>query len=171
MSRFSPRRSARRRQRAATLLAAAQLGYAHWFFGNLYEAVVRIPHRLSLSDGLGGQDQRLRSLLEPGSPVRYFLPGVPVVIGATLGAVVLGWTSRDERPWLCAAGLSTMAGVAATGYLVRMVNLRLFVTGEAVSPTERERLLRTWYRLNAARLVTTGIAWLVAERLRSRLAR
>jgi hypothetical protein len=52
-----------------------------------------------------------------------------------------------------------------------VVNLRLFVGGEPLSPTQRERLLRSWYRLNAARLVTTGIAWLVAERLRSRLGR
>jgi hypothetical protein len=171
MSRLNLRQNAKRRRRAAGLLAIAQLGDAHWFFGNLYEAVVRIPHRLSMTDRPGGQDQRLRSLLEPGSPVRYFLPGVPVVLAATLGATVLGWRSRAERAWLCAAALSTISGAAATGYLVRVVNLRRFVAGEPISAAEREQLLRIWYRVNVARLVTTGVAWLIAERLRSRLGR
>jgi hypothetical protein len=32
-----------RRRATGTLLTIAQLGYAHWFFGNLYEAIVKIP--------------------------------------------------------------------------------------------------------------------------------
>ena len=32
----------------ANVLTIAQVGYAHWFFGNLYEAVVRVPDRLAM---------------------------------------------------------------------------------------------------------------------------
>jgi hypothetical protein len=34
-------------KRIATILSVAQLGYAHWFFGNLYEAIVKVPSRLA----------------------------------------------------------------------------------------------------------------------------
>jgi hypothetical protein len=36
-----------RRPRTAALLRIAQFGQAQWIFGNLYEAIVRIPERLS----------------------------------------------------------------------------------------------------------------------------
>ena len=35
---WSPRRRA-----TGSLLTIAQLGHAHWFFGNLYEATVKVP--------------------------------------------------------------------------------------------------------------------------------
>jgi Domain of unknown function (DUF1772) len=149
-------------KRVAALLTIAQLGYAHWFFGNLYEAVVRVPDRRA-------QDRPLASVLSPGSPVRYYLPGLPVVIGATLSALVAGWPSRTARPWLAAAALSTLSGVALTAFLVRTVNTKLFIAGQPLTPADQHRLLQTWYRLNAVRLLTTGTAWLIAACLASRL--
>jgi hypothetical protein len=154
----------RQRKRVAALLTLAQLGYAHWFFGNLYEAVVRVPDRLA-------EDRPLPSVLSSGSPLRYYLPGIPVVLGATLSALVAGWPSRYDRPWLGAAAASTLSGLILTVYLVRAVNLRLFVAGQNLSPGDQDRLLRIWYRVNAVRLLTVGSAWLIAARLRwARLA-
>jgi hypothetical protein len=155
--------AAAQRKRVAILLSIAQLGYAHWFFGNLYEAVVRLPNLLA-------EERRLASVLSPGSPVRYYLPGIPVVIGATLSALVAGWPSRNDRAWLGAVAASALAGVLMTVYLVRAVNLKLFVAGESLPPAERERLLRIWYRVNAVRLVSAGTAWLLAAWWRARAA-
>jgi hypothetical protein len=98
MTRLHPRSRSAQRKRIATLLTIAQLGYAHWFFGNLYEAVVRIPDRLAKGYAPGAKDERLASVLSAGSPVRYYLPGIPVVIGATLSALAAGWRSRTDRP-------------------------------------------------------------------------
>jgi hypothetical protein len=148
-----------KRRRTSKLLAIAQLAYAHWFFGNLYEVVVRIPDRLA------SEDQRLDSLLGRGSPVRYYLPGIPLIVGATLASIASGWSSRHQRPWLVALGSATFSGIALTAYVVRTVNRRLFVAGQTMTPTERERLLRIWYRLNFARIVAAGAAWLIAARL------
>ena len=142
------------------LLSMTQLAYAHWFFGNLYEAVVHVPDRLA------SEDQRLDSLVSPGSPVRYYLPGIPVLIGGTVAAAASGWKVRGERPWLLALGSTTFAGLAATVYLVQRVNRRLFVAGQPVEPAEREQLLRMWYRLNLVRLAAAGAAMLVAARLK-----
>jgi hypothetical protein len=101
--------------------------------------------------------------------VRYYLPGVPVVIGATLSALVAGWKSRHNRRWLGAAAISALSGLVATAYLVREVNLKLFVAGQAITPANQGRLLRVWYRVNAARLVASGSAWFLAAHLASRL--
>jgi hypothetical protein len=169
MTQLNPRLQSAQQKRVSTLLTIAQLGYAHWFFGNLYEAVVRVPDRLAKDDEPGVADRRLASVLSAGSPVRYYLPGVPVVLGATLSALVAGWTSRNDRPWLGAAAVSTLSGVVATAYLVRAVNLKLFVAGQALTPADQDCLLRIWYRVNVVRLLTTGSAWLIAARLTSRL--
>lgn len=148
-----------RRRGFSALLRLAQVGYAHWLFGNLYESVVRVPDRLS------AEDARMASILSPGSPVRYYLPGIPVVIGATVAALVGGWKSHRDRALLGMLAASTCSGLALTAYLVRAVNLKLFVAGQTVSAAERQRLLHTWYRLNAVRLLSAGTAWLVAGRL------
>ena len=80
------------------VLAVAQLGYAQWFFGNLYEAVVRVPERIAAQSDSG--ELRLTSVIGSGSPVRYFLPGLPIMVGATVPTVVNGWRSRKNRAWL-----------------------------------------------------------------------
>ena len=169
MRQLTSRPQCARDKRVAILLTIAQLGYAHWFFGNLYEAVVRDPDRLAKVNESGVDDRRLASVLSPGSPVWYYVPGVPVVIGATLAAAVAGWTSRNDRPWLGAAAVGMRSGVVATVYLVRDVNVKLFVAGRPLTPADRDRLLRVWYRVNVLRLLTTGSAWLIAARITSRL--
>src|SRR5438309_2322790 len=108
MTQMKSWRQSAQQQRVVTLLTIAQLGYAHWFFGNLYEAVVRVPDRLAKDYEPGGEDRRLASVLSVGSPVWYYLPGVPVVIGATLSALAAGWASRNDRPWLGVTTLSAL---------------------------------------------------------------
>jgi hypothetical protein len=169
MTLLNPGQRAVRRKRVVALLGIAQLGYAHWFFGNRYEAVVRVPDRLARDYTPGGEDRRLASVLSAGSPVRYYLPGVPVVVGATVSALVAGWSARRERPWLGVMALSALAGIVATAYLVAAVNRSLFVAGQTLTRSDQDRLLRTWYRLNGARLLTAGGAWLLAGWLAARL--
>ncbi|BBZ73215.1 hypothetical protein MPRS_43080 [Mycobacterium paraseoulense] len=66
----------RQLNRLSRLLGLAQLGHAHWLFGNIYEAVVKIPDRLAAeprpATREGGSPRS--SLLAPGSPLRYSLP-------------------------------------------------------------------------------------------------
>jgi hypothetical protein len=54
----------KQQKRVATLLAIAQLGYAHWFFGNLYEAMVRIPERIANDYEPGEDDRRLATVFQ-----------------------------------------------------------------------------------------------------------
>ena len=78
------RSEARRPVLAARLLDIAQLGYAHWLFGNIYEAVAKIPDRLA-DEAAGGEGGT--SVLGPGSPVRYYAPVAPATLGSTAAAV------------------------------------------------------------------------------------
>lgn len=52
-----------------------------------------------------------------------------------------------------------------TAYLVREVNLKLFLAGVPVANTDRERLLRKWYRVNTFRLLTVASAAVGSEYL------
>jgi Domain of unknown function (DUF1772) len=158
----------RRWHRAGTgLLRIAQLGQAHAFFGNLYEAVVRIPDRLSGDDDPTAADQRMPSLFSPASPVRYYLPGVPVTVAATLAALLAGWSTPSSRRWLTTSTACTLSAAGVTAHLVAAINVRLFVAGHPLTPPERQALLRTWYRLNAVRLLVLAAAWASAEKARS----
>ncbi len=85
----STKSAGRRARRTAALLDLAQLGQAQWFFGDLYEAVVKIPELLSNS----AQQTHARSVLGPGSPVRYYLPAVPVALGAPSARLSTDWTA------------------------------------------------------------------------------
>ncbi|GAA2757603.1 hypothetical protein [Actinopolymorpha rutila] len=90
----------RRRQVSGRLLTLAQFGHAQWFFGNLYEAVVRVPDRLAAEAG----DGHARSPLGAGSPLRYYVPAIPATFPATLAAL---WSGREASPevrrWLVVA--------------------------------------------------------------------
>jgi hypothetical protein len=146
----APRSLPPRRRVTGTLLTITQLGYAHWFFGNLYEAIVKVPHRLVSDQEPAAAGTRATALLGPGSPLRYYLPGAPATFAATLAALATGWDTPNDRRWLMAAAACSMAGGAIAAYLVRTVNLPLFFTDQSLAPDEQDRLLRTWYRLNGS---------------------
>lgn len=159
----------RRRYRVATiLLGLAKLGHALWFFGNLYELVVKLPdllasHRRSTKQAI--------SPFGPGSPVRFYAAAVPATFPALLAAVVAGWDDRSSRRWLVMAAACSVSGAAVTAYLVPAVNKKLFFGTRAFTAEEEKNLLRTWYRINAVRLAVTGAAWLAARETKSRLTR
>jgi hypothetical protein len=127
------------------------------------EAVAKIPDHFSDKYEEGKHDDRLPTIVSRGSPVRYYLPGVPVVVGATLSALLAGWGSQRYRPWLTAIAANALTGLAVTVYLVPAVNLKLFVRGHHLTSADQQRLLKKWYRLNAIRLVAVGSACLICS--------
>jgi hypothetical protein len=63
------------------LLDVAQLGYAQWLFGNIYEAVVKIPERLAAERRDSAAGPGSQAILAPGSPLRYYAPVAPITPG------------------------------------------------------------------------------------------
>ena len=130
--------------------ALARLGQAHWFFGNLYEAVVDVPKLLA-----DARPNRAPGLLAAGSPLRYYLPAGPVTVVSTVIALM---RSGGDRRAVAASAAGTLVAAALTGYLVKTVNLRLLDDGEPLSDDERRRLLATWHRGNLLRLAALVVA-------------
>src|SRR6478672_11427987 len=97
--------SADRRERIAQrLLGIAEFSHAHWFFGNLYEAVVKVPHRVAASEA---SRELPRSPFGAGSPGRYYAPVAPLNAPAAIAALVAGWNHANSRPWLLVAAASS----------------------------------------------------------------
>lgn len=47
--------------------------------------------------------------------------------------------------------------------------MKLFFSTQPPKAAEQKLLLRTWYRVNAVRLIATSVAWLAAYKARSHL--
>ncbi len=136
----------------SVLRTVARLGHAHWFFGNLYEEVVRMPDRLAVEHDLPAA-QRLRS------PVRYYLPAAPVTVASVVAVALV-----ERRPARTAAALCSTTGAALTGYLVATVIRRLLDDGPSISPGERTELVTRWHRINRVRLLLVAAAAVGLER-------
>src|SRR6478736_7330183 len=130
------------------LLGVAEFSHAHWFFGNLYEALVKIPHRVAATEA---SRELPRSPFGAGSPGRYYAPIAPINAPTAIAALVAGWNQAESRPWLIVAAASSTTGAAATAYLLRSINPDLFFSPEPLSEADRSPLLKRWYRVHALR--------------------
>ncbi|MDQ1059981.1 hypothetical protein QFZ23_003882 [Arthrobacter globiformis] len=153
----------RRRTLTDISLAVAEFAHAHWFFGNLYEAVVKVPHRVAGSEE---SPELRRSPLGPGSPGRYYAPLAPATFPAVALALAAGWNRPGSRPWLVTAAVASAAGGAGTAYLLRSVNPALFFGPHPLSDMRRRSLLAKWYRVNAVRLAASAVALAAIDRAR-----
>lgn len=141
----------------------ARLGQIHWFFGNVYEAMVDMPQLLA-----DARSNRAPKLLGAGSPLRYYLPLAPLTLAGTAASLISGWRSGGDRRVIIAAAVSTASAMALTAYLVRTVNLRLLRSDEPLSVTEVRGLVQTWHRGNLARLLALLVAmWALGQASRT----
>jgi hypothetical protein len=147
--------SDRREVLADRLLGVAEFSHAHWFFGNLYEALVKIPDRVAATEASPGLP---RSPFGAGSPGRYYAPIAPINAPAAIAALVAGWNHSNSRGWLIADAASSTTGAAATGYLLRSINPDLFFRPQPLSEERRKPLLKRWYRVHALRLAASAVA-------------
>jgi hypothetical protein len=139
---------------ADRLLGAAEFTHAHWFFGNLYEVLVKIPDRVAAAEAT---PELPRSPFGTGSPGRYYAPIAPLNVPAAIAALVAGWNRSGSRAWLAVAVGSSAAGAAATVYLLRSINPRLFFSPQPLSEMRRKPLLKKWYRVHALRLTASAV--------------
>lgn len=161
---MGPNSADRRNALTDRLLDVAEFSHAHWFFGNLYELLAKVPHRVAASEA---SKELPRSPFGAGSPGRYYAPIAPINAPAALGALAAGWRDAGSRKWLIAAAASSVIGAAATAYVLRALNPRLFFGPEPLSEEEREPLLRRWYGIHAVRLAASAVALAAVHRART----
>jgi hypothetical protein len=94
----------------------------------------------------------------PGSPVRYYAPAAPLAFGGTAVALVGSWRSGGDRYLITATAVSMASAAALSAYLIRSVNVQLLISDEPLSERDRHRLVATWHRTNAVRLVALAVA-------------
>lgn len=140
---------------ADRLLDVAEFTHAHWFFGNVYEVLVKVPHRVA---GAVASSELPRSPFGAGSPGRYYAPVAPLNAPAAIGALITGWNLPATRASLLVAAASSAAGAAATAYVLRSLNPKLFFSPHPLSEDVRRPLLRRWYRIHALRLTASAVA-------------
>lgn len=156
--------SGRRELIADRLLGIAEFSHAHWFFGNLYEVLVKIPHRVAASEA---SPELPRSPFGAGSPGRYYAPIAPISAPSAIAALVAGWKHYNSRGWLIVAVASSTTGAAATAYLLRFINPQLFFSPRPLSEMRRNPLLKRWYRIHAIRLAASAVALVAIHRART----
>lgn len=137
------------------LLAFAVLGHVHWFFGNLYEAVVTVPWFAASPERLLPISEE-GEIFAPGSPVPYYVPMVPLAVLATLAALGVGWRfERVLRGRLLGAAVLSAGAVLLSVYIVTQLNLSLFFD-PSTSADRLDALIRRWMLLNYGRLGLVG---------------
>lgn len=140
---------------AGRLLDVAEFTHAHWFFGNLYEVLVKVPDRVASAEP---SRELPRSPFGAGSPGRYYVPLAPLNAPAAIGALTTGWGRPETRASLVVAATSSAAGAAATAYVLRFLNPKLFFSPHPLSEVERRPPLTRWYRVHAFRLTASAVA-------------
>lgn len=143
-------------------MTLARLSHTQWFFVNLYEAVVRMPDRLAEQHDSPTRPAR-RGPLGRGSPARYHVPAVPIVLGSALAAAATTTRRGPGQNAAVVAAASSMCATALSGYLIRTVNLRLFDDGPPIAEDERHRLVTRWHAVNRARLALLAVGTLGFE--------
>ena len=150
------------RSRRSGWMRAAQLGQAAWLIGKLYEGLVGMPQLLA-----DARPARFPGLLTAGSPVRYYLPVAPLALGAHGVALLQSWRTGGDRRLIAAAGTSVASALALSGYLVQTVNRPLLSGTGPLSEADRHRLVSTWHRVNAVRLIALAAATAASSHLPS----
>lgn len=56
------------------------------------------------------------------------------------------------------AATSSTVGAAATAYVLRFLNPKLFFSPHPLNEDERRPLLRQWYRIHAVRLAASAVS-------------
>jgi len=139
----------------------AVLALLHWFFGNLYEAIVISPNWVVQS---GAQLDRLHEFFVRTTPTAYFVP-------LSLVAPVLVWIAHFLNRNPTAARDFRRASVAALGLSVLNVyivsNIVMVIFGpdyRTHSDAELHDLCALWNVLNAIRMALTAAAacWVFA---------
>ena len=150
------------------LLTFALLGSAHWFFGNVYEAVVYVPNMPLYFEGVM-RTGRPMFVKGGAAPLHYYIPFGPLTVLLLWAALIIGKSlPAPLHNCLLAAALLLTAAGALTAYIVARLNLGLFyeVQTEAAVVTA---LLRRWTLLNYVRIGLVGASLSLAFVCFSRL--
>jgi hypothetical protein len=141
------------------LTAAAVVGLAWWFFGNLYEAVVLSPNWAS---DTADRMQDFHDFTVRTGPTLYFVPVTQLATVLLWVLLVLNRLPQARRAYRL-AGLVALLATAVNVVVVTGVVPELFGDPSAVAPDRLAELALRWNVLNVVRLLLTGAAAVLAH--------
>jgi hypothetical protein len=139
-----------RMQKRWTLVAV--IGLAHWFFGNLYEAIVLAPNMIGNSLV---QLKRWQEYFTVTNQIYYY---VPFTQTAVLIIIILFFTNRlsSIKYDLRMASIFGVLSLLLTIYIVTQLNLSLFF-GDLEKVSNRLTFMAwQWNVMNVVRIVLVG---------------
>ncbi|HEY5981249.1 MAG TPA: hypothetical protein VIT41_16615 [Microlunatus sp.] len=135
-----------------SLLLAALIGLAWWFFGNLYEAVVISPNWVIDSPA---QLTRMHDLFTVTSPTTYFVPAMPMTVTVLWVALYLGRRSLPSTLVRSTVAVS-IALVALTIAIVTILVDGLFGADYLEHADVLVAYARCWNVANLIRMALTA---------------
>lgn len=145
----------------------ALFGLALWFFGNLYEEVILMPNWLAAPIDVLRVHSRYNTVVVQ---YHYYVPTTQL---AVIVLVVLCFTTNPARqlaqPDLRRAAIWGSSGIALTAWIVRSLNIDLFIGELKLSEAEAHRKGLIWMIGNAVRLFCVGLSFGYTVRVRDRL--
>lgn len=150
------------------VLILSLFGHAHWFFGNLYEAIAVAPNWL---DDTRAAIESWRAFSRITNPAYYFVPLFWAATPMSLVALVLARRSPGRRA-LLSASMCSLAATALTVWVVTQLNWTLFFAEPLpADETLVADLGRQWFWANTVRLALEAAAiaftWRVLTSLQS----
>jgi len=142
-----------RENRLKWLTFSAALGLMHWFFGNLYEAVVFSPNWVLDSPA---QLARLNGFFVRTSPTLYF---VPITFVATLLVWMVTFLNHDRalRRVYSRASVYIALAMALNAWIVSTLIFKLFGSNYAEHGARLYDYASRWNILNVCRMTLVGI--------------
>lgn len=130
----------------------AVIGLAHWFFGNLYEAIVLAPNMIVNS---AVQLQRWQEYFTVTNQIYYYVPFTQISVFII---IILFFTNRLSaiKYDLRMASILGVLSLLLTIYIVTQLNLSLFF-GDLNKVSNRLNFMAwQWNIMNAMRVVLVG---------------
>jgi hypothetical protein len=145
-------------RRLKWLTLAALLGLAHWFFGNLYEAIVISPNWVVDSPA---QLTRLNEFFVRTSPTLFFVPVTPIATVLVWVVTLLNREPATARNY-ARASLFIALAMLLNALIVTTLISKLFGSDYLSHTRELQAYAARWNILNVCRmsLVATSIVYL-----------
>lgn len=144
-----------------SLLIAALIGLAWWFFGNLYEAVVISPNWILDSPA---QLTRLHDFFAITSPTAYFIPAAPITVIVLWVALYLGRRTLP-RALVRSAAAASITLVVLTIAIVTVLIDGLFGEDYLSHADSLVDYAWSWNVANLIRMALTATCGLLTWRL------
>lgn len=141
---MTPQRSA---QKWATFTAS--IGFASWFFGNLYEAIVFSPNWLTES---ARALDRLNEFFVHTSPTAYFVPPAFAGTVAVWGLALANRVDALRRGYAWASLFAALA-MGLNAFVVLTVLPQMFGDGRTRDETIAHAYCWRWNALNSVRML------------------